>query len=667
MSSLLKKTRIIALAVVALILTLTCTKSPAGTLATPYTNPAHFTSIPFGSYSHWLQPWRAYLETVPATTFLNGIGIHWNVSNSANQELVAQMLAKHGFARARVEIGWNNIDFDDETKLITSNATNLRTRLLALKKYGIRPLILLNAHHGQPGPVKFFERPLAADARAGDTTVQLSDTSGLKVGYSGLSYLNDDKAAGLLITNIAGNILTLSKPLPKDLKAGTSLVIATLKYRPFSPPDTEEYRTTMEGWQRYVGTVAKFTADVLGTTQSTDKGFDMEIWNELSFGSYFLSINSYYATKPYNYNEDSIWENLVKETAAYVDAHPEDFQGVLFSNGLANTIPWPASSKNPARITAISKHPYRNRQNYPEYKINNTPINAFGKEDKSAFVPTYTTYFPEYFATALQTETLVRDMGPITSEVGGTKHGRYARTINGVVVPNPMWITEINMSPVEDNPNISVERALAVKAKTTARYFCFFLNKGATQLHLYSAEGEDKALGIVKESFQKLAEQPNAVYPTDDTSYTSPALAATARIVAKMNQQVDANLTSTRPLQVVSISDTHDHYQFAGDGTAAHPNLYNRDVFAFLPFQVNARRFIIPYYVMTRDITKDLPPEQFTVQIKGLTGNGASVTAYDPINNKEVPVVVKGKAQDSLSVNLTATDYPYLLTVQEAQ
>jgi len=658
----------ITFAAVALFLTLTCTKSPAGTLATPYTNPDHFTSVPFGSYSHWLQPWRAYLETVPATTFLNGIGIHWNVSNSANQELVAQMLAKHGFARARVEISWNHIDFDDETKVIPSSATNFRSQLLALKKYGIRPLILLNAHHGQPGPIQFSQRPLAVDARAGDTSVQLNDVSGLKVGYSGLSYLNDDKAAGLLITNIAGNILTLSKPLPKDITAGTSLVIATLKYRPFSPPETEDYKTTMAGWQRYVGTVANFAADVLGTTQSSDKGFDMEIWNELSFGSYFLNINSYYAVEPYpNYKGESIFHNLIKDTVAYLEAHPEDFQGVLFSDGLANTIPWPASSTNPARITAISKHPYRNRQHYPQHEINNTPINALGKEDKSGFIPTYTTYFPEYFATALQTETLVRDMGPITSEVGGTKHGRYARVINGVVVPNPMWITEINISPVEDDPKITENRALAVKAKTTARYFCFFLNKGVTQVHLFAAEGGDKGLGIVKESFLKYAEQPNAVYPTNDTSYTSPALTTTARIVAKMNEQVDANLTSTRQLQVVSISDTHDHYQFAGDGTTAHPNLYNRDVFAFLPFQVNARRFIIPYYVMTRDITKDLPPEQFTVQIKGLKGDGASVTAYDPINNKEVPVVVKGKAQDSLSVNLTATDYPYLLTVQEAQ
>jgi hypothetical protein len=89
-------------------------------------------------------------------------------------------------------------------------------------------------------------------------------------------------------------------------------------------------------------------------------------------------------------------------------------------------------------------------------------------------------------------------------------------------------------------------------------------------------------------------------------------------------------------------------------------------VFAFLPYQVNSRRFIIPYYVMTRDVTKDLPPEKFTVQIKGIKGEGASVTAYDPINDRDVPVVVNGKGADTLSVNLTATDYPYLLSVQEA-
>jgi hypothetical protein len=656
------------LATVALVLTVTCTKSPAGTLTTPYTNPEHFISVPFGAHSHWLQPWRAYSETIPATTFLQGTGIQWNLSNSVNQELVAQMVARNGIARARVEITWNHIDFDDETKIVPNSADNFRSELLALKKYGIRPLILVNAHHGQPCPTKFVERPIATDARSGDTTVQLNDVSELKIGYSGLSYVGDDKAAGFLITKIDGNTLTLSKPLPKDIQAGTKLVIATLKYRPFSPPDTEDYKNTMAGWQRYVGTVAKFVADVLGTTQSPDKGFDMEIWNELSFGSYFLYINSYYAQKPYNYNEDSIWDNLVKETVAYVEAHPADFQGVFITNGLANTIPWPASSKNPARVTAISKHPYAGRKNYPEDEPDNTrAINALFQEDKSKFIPKYSAYFPEYFATVLQTETMVRDMGPITSDIGGTKHGRYAREVNGVVVPNPIWMTEINISPVEDNSDVTAERAMQLKAKTTARYLCFFLNKGVTQVHLFAAEGGDKALGIVNENFLKYAEQPNAVYPNNDTSYTSPSLAVIARMVAKMKQQVDPNLKNTRELQVVSISDTHDHYQFAGDGTAAHPNLYDRDVFTFLPYQVNARRFIIPYYVMTRDITKDLAPEQFMVQIKGIKGEGASLTAYDPINNKDVPVVVNNKGADTLSVTLTATDYPYLLTIEETK
>jgi hypothetical protein len=50
MSNLLRVSRLIILAAMALVLTLTCcTKSPAGTLATPYTNPDHFTKVPFGS------------------------------------------------------------------------------------------------------------------------------------------------------------------------------------------------------------------------------------------------------------------------------------------------------------------------------------------------------------------------------------------------------------------------------------------------------------------------------------------------------------------------------------------------------------------------------------------------------------------------------------------
>lgn len=638
-----------------------------GATTTPYTDPAQFTKLSFGSHSQWLQPWRAYLETVPAKRFLNGTGINWNVDDLTNPELVAAMLAKHGIRQVRIEVGWSNIDFYDETKLIANNGTALEAKLLALKKYGIRPLILLNANHGVPGPVEFFSRTLAADARVGDTRAELNDVSGLKVGYSGLSNLTDYWAAEAMITNLTGNTVTFSKPLPKDIKAGTSVTLATLKYRPFSPPGSADYQVTIAGWQKYVGTVAKFVANALGTTQSSNKGFDMEIWNELTFGSNFLSINNYYAQKPYEYDQDSIWTNLVEETAAYVESHSVDFQGVRLGNGFANTIPWTASSQQPARITAINKHPYAGRRNYPQDEKKSIPLNALGEEDKSGFTPTYSALFPEYHSTAIETETIVRDMGPITSEIYGIKHGRGARTINDVVVPTPMWITEVNINPLEDDRNITAERALALKAKTTARYFCFYLNKGATRVYMYAAAGGDKEFGIVQQNFLNYTAQPNAVYPSDDTAYTSPTLAVLSRIVAKMRQQVELNLKSTRPLQVVSISDTHNHYQFAGDGSAAHPNLYNRDLFAFLPFQVNARKFIVPYYVMTRDVMKDLPPEQFTVKIQGLKSTGISISAYDPLNNKAVPVVVKDKGNNYVSVLLTATDYPYLLTLQETE
>lgn len=634
----------------------------AGSLSTPYTDPAQFTKIPFGPHSHWAQPWRAYLETVPATTFLNGAGVNWN-GDDRNPALMARMLASHGLRHARIEIGWGNLDYETETKI--GGADRLTARLQACKKYGIRPLILLNSHQGVPCPVQFFSRKLTKDAHKGDTTVTLNDTAGLKIGLSGLSQLTDYWAAEAFVTKVDGPTVTLSKPLPKDIADGTDVPLATLKYRPFSAPGSDDYKATIAGWRHYVDTLAKFVAGALGTTNRPDKGFDMEIWNELTFGSQFLSVNNYYADKPLKYDENGIWGSLVKETAAFADAHPAEFRGVLFGDGFANTIPWPSSSTEPARIGAIDKHPYAGRRNYPKDNYQGDTLNALYEKDP--FVPTYTALFPEYFATALQTETMIREMAPIVNDLFGTKRGRLGRVINGKVVPCSTWITEVNIGPVEDDPNVTPKRALAIKAKTTARYFCFFLNKGLTQLDLFAASGGDKDLGIVQDNFLDLAKKPGAVYPPDDAPYTAPALAVTGRIAARMRQGLDAKLTRTRPLSVAALSDTHDHVQFHGDGTPAHPDLFDRDVFAFLPFQVNAHRFVIPYYVMTRDVAKDLAPENFTLTVGGLHGGGATVTAFDPISNRPVTVSIVRRAPNALTLKLTAADYPYLLTVQEAE
>lgn len=43
---------------------------------------------------------------------------------------------------------------------------------------------------------------------------------------------------------------------------------------------------------------------------------------------------------------------------------------------------------------------------------------------------------------------------------------------------------------------------------------------------------------------------------------------------------------------------------------------------------------------MTRDVTKDLAPEPFTIGLKSLNGGSARVSAYDPLNDREVAVTV---------------------------
>lgn len=634
----------------------------AGSLSTKYTDPEQFTKIPFGSHSHWAQPWRAYLETMPATTFLNGTGINLNLDGQ-NPDLIAEMLSRHGIHHARIEIGWGNINQDDETQL--NNAVSIGDTLRACKKFGLRPLILLNAHQGVPCPLVSVSRHVTTAAHKGDTTVELDDTSGLKIGYSGLSNLTTYWAAESLITKIDGHTVTLSKPLPKEIPAGTQVSIATLSYRPFSQPGTEDYKATIAGWQHYVDTIAKFAAYVLGTTTKSDKGFDMEIWNELTFGSQFLSINNYYSPPIVKYDENAIWSGLVAATASYADAHPADFAGVQFGDGFANTIPWPASSTEPARIAAIDKHPYAGRAIYPKDNYKGENLNALYRADP--YVPTYTALFPEYYATALQTETIVRDMAPITNEIYGTKHGRSARIVKGKIVPCQTWITETNIAPNESQPSITASRAAEVKAKVAIRDFCFFLNKGVTQVDLFAAAGGDTGLGLVQDNFLSYARKPSIAYPSDDTLSTSPALAAVGRIAGHMRTDLDSTLKHTRPLKVLSLRDTHNHTQFVGDGTAAHPSLYDRDVFAFLPYQVNAARFVIPYYVMTRDIMKDLPAELFTIKIGGIHGKNAIVKAYDPMQNTAVPLTVKARTDETITLIVSATDYPRLLTIQEAK
>jgi hypothetical protein len=220
-----------------------------------YIDERHLSALSFGAHSHWLQPWRAYQETLPAQRFLDAQGVVLELPGAEAPDLLVTMLARPGVRHARIEIGWGFVNYWDETKL--NHAERLKALLLACKAHGVRPLILLNANSGVPGPTDISERTLGHKAKKGDRRVELADVSDLKVGYSGLANLSEYRASEALITGIEGNAVLLSKALPKDLgKTGAKVAVTTLRYRPFSAPGTEDYRNTVGGWSRSGGSMA---------------------------------------------------------------------------------------------------------------------------------------------------------------------------------------------------------------------------------------------------------------------------------------------------------------------------------------------------------------------------------------------------------------------------
>src|SRR5207302_337694 len=95
------------------------------------------------------------------------------------------------------------------------------------------------------------------------------------------------------------------------------------------------------------------------------------------------------------------------------------------------------------------------------------------------------------------------------------------------------------------------------------------------------------------------------------------------------------------------------------------------------PIQANQHRFVLVYYVMTRntmqlrDATKtggqqyDLPDAPFTVTLSGLNARAAQIAAYDPLADRSVPTQIVSAQDGVLTVTLQASDRPYLLTIQE--
>ncbi|WP_217921323.1 hypothetical protein [Miltoncostaea oceani] len=644
-------------------------------------SPWNQTVLAFGYRSHWIQPWRGYLDTPPASRLRNAMGINFNVAPE-RAAATARLLSDSGFRRARIEIGWGEVSYDDPSTLW--RAERHRTLLRALRDNGIRPLILLNSHHGLPAPTKDVSLVTTAPAVAGDRQVRLDAASAALVrpGLTGFDDLGRWRAADVIITAVdSSGLATLSRPLPVALAAGPHPG-STLRFAPFSRPRLADgspnprFEATLAGWQAYVDVVLREARAVLG-----NEAFDVEVWNELSFGSDFLDIDRYYTPtidtgvgSPMNDTTRAILERTVAAIRGGTAA-----PGVGIGNGFANQRPWDSGATSPPGLTANDKHPYPPRIVFPGEARHNgvRPVNAFGVPEGSqdaggawrdAFIPSYTSHFPEYFLSGIATEHLVRDLSPLTTSVYGTPHGRLTAPA-GSVAPET-WITELNLVPGSTVSPAARER---YQAKVALRSLVAFAHKGVTAVHMFAAAPNGGEYALVSPAFYAAVTAGAGAYP--GTAQGGATMAATRRLAATLDGT--EAFTRPRPLQLLAVGDYAGRRQFTGDGSSAHPTLYDRDVATVLPFQLDDGSHLVAAYVMSRDLTRvydsaaavddprryDLPPETYRIRLGGVETCPVTATAVDPLDGAAVPVAVIGCAAGTLHMEVPLTDSPRMITL----
>lgn len=635
-------------------------------------DPRQQSALPWGTRSDYLQPWRAYMDTQPASMMRTALGINFNV-DAGYAAPVAQLLGSVGFARARVDASWSVMSYADPSQL--QYPGSLDAKLTALKANGIRPLILLNVNDSVPGPVKTFTAQITQPVAAGSRTVQVDAASAAQFvpGMSGFDVPGGQAAAFLATAVSPSGQVTLSQPLPISIAAG-SYGVTTLRYPPFAAPFTSggqpnpTFEQTLGGWLQYVRAVTQETKRVLGSDN-----FDVEVWNELSFGSAFLSASNYYNPLPAAFQgTGSVQDQLLSRTVAWLRDPANGVSNVGIGDGFANQTPLASGSTVPAGTTAVDKHPYyggvKPLPGFAGAIADQRDVNAQAVSEGSRssdggwsrpFLPTYRSFFPEYFLTAIETDFLERDLAPSTTLVGTVTHGRSV-TPAGAATPPQVWITEDNFRPNDGAPYVNLTQFRHIQAKAALRTLSAFVNKGATVLDFYAVG--DGAWAMV------------------DTS--APGGGETMQALKRFMSAFagPATIPTRRALTLQSVADQGNWTQFSGDGTAAHPPLYNRDVVTFLPFQADTNKFVVPVYVMTRDMgvvlnrsavtgsaaQYDLPAETYRLTIGGLNINNLTASATDPDTGASVPVKVVAAANGQATIEMPLTDSPRLLTLQDS-
>ncbi len=597
----------------------------------PYVD-ANQLNVPWGWHSFYKQPWRAYMETRSGYNFLQGIGVNYNLP--ANDELAVRSIAQAGIKAVRFQIGWGSVNWN-ETAFIQDTA--IRNILQLFKKYNLRPTILLNAYQGVPCPMQTLSRTITKSAPKNSRSITLDSVTGIVPKYTGLSNLTGYTAAEVFIIgiNTATHVCQLSRPLPIAIAANKQVALNTLKYRPLYPSGNSNFNTTVGGWNKY----ALLVCSTLKSCGIVD--FDLEVWNEITFGSAFLNINNYFSPGTVNFPKADFLHSgghLWQLAAHTISAVKAKYPSVRMIWGFSNTTFFHTAIEDlPNSADGQSYHPYGvGTRSFPAQE-QSPAMNVEG------YTPSMDVRIPEGWAQEFhQTESLLRLINPADRlrHPKGTAHFYH-------------YMTEHGVSPKECNIT-DPAKAWDLKTKVALRAYIFWLHKGMDMLGYYDAfDSSEIGFGLLPSTFLS-----KPVSVTFDQIATPPL-----RAIQNLTNAFAQSVAIANPNQLaVDVTALGDQSQiFAGD--SSHPPLWSREVCTVLPFQVSANKYIVALYTMTFDITAPAEEASYRFAVTGCGQQPNDVQLYDPLTDTSIPIPVTSVNSDGATVELSISNTPRLLII----
>ncbi len=644
---------------------------PSPTCGVAGIEPLELTLLGPSDRSHWLQPWRAYRDTWPAVRMQGAAG--YQVAFPPDPAWAAVFSAS-GFRHATMEVGWSRMSYDGAADALSADAvTALQALAAQAKQARFRPLLLLNAP-GISGPSKQVTATLSEAASVGARTLRVSPQDAQQL--TPHKALLPGDAAPLVDSVAADGTVQLSRPLRRALPAGAT-PFRLLRYAPFTRPrladgtDNPEFEETLSGWLAYLTAVSSKLRDALG-----NELFDVELWNETSPGNNYetFDINTLYdppleADRPQSFDENL--SEIRARSIAWLRAPERNLGSFGVSDGSANMRFLVTAASEPVGMTALSRHVSTQGKRFPEdANLGPTPsVDATGVANGSlegdvwveSFTPTYDALFPEQSLTALyppdarRPAQFVRDLSTIaSSDARGLEHVRSALA-DGVPLPD-VWLTALSTNlGFSDKLGLTLTPAdrLHLQGKALLRSFAAYVGAGAGLVSIYGPD------------------QDTVRYFDLDEPGGGEALTALQRFFSRFDG--DGATTASRELTLLGVSACAAGREFDGDGGSARPELDHRKLVAFFPFQSGARDFVVPTYVMTRNLLKvygegddssrfDMPAEDFELTLSGLAPATVHASAFDPVANTTRPVTLR-RVGDDVVISVALYDYPLLLAL----